>query len=466
MARFRKSYVHAGKSVWAMHTRDQRIGSPTGCQILVTVPHILQIMLLSPSNANSWSARVKRIIFDEIHCIGQAEDGVVWEQLLLLSPCPIIALSATVGNPEEFSSWMRSTQEPLGIKLEMIQHHHRYSDLRKVFYKPQEKHTFTGLSIEPGFPRLEESPCFIPMHPIASLIESSRGMPDDLALEPRDCLSLYRAMMEKSTKGYSLNTSLDPETFFSKSPVIRKVDVIKWEAELKHELRHWMESPDSPFDDVVQELMGNLATPDKVDMGPVDVFNENQKEDEPPDEAMETASNLSTLLKTSLSLLDELNSKNALPAILFSYDRSICEDLCHYIVQQLQKAEETWRETDPEWKTIIRAWTEYREAKNSKAAKKSAKTASRFIQGTKEDQMRDKAAESSNFFDSFNPNDPSPQFSFADRSKCGPKEFLDEVKHLMDDTVKLPDYMLPALERGIGIHHAGVNGKRTINAPS
>ena len=42
--RFRKTYPHAGHSVWAIHTRDYRINNPAGCQILVTVPHILQIV--------------------------------------------------------------------------------------------------------------------------------------------------------------------------------------------------------------------------------------------------------------------------------------------------------------------------------------------------------------------------------------------------------------------------------------
>ncbi|PUU72513.1 hypothetical protein B9Z19DRAFT_660542 [Tuber borchii] len=83
------------------------------CQILITVLDILQIMLMSPSNARSWTPRVKQIIFDEVHSIGNAEDGLVWEQLLLLSPCPIIALSATVGNPEEFGSWLASTQRSI-----------------------------------------------------------------------------------------------------------------------------------------------------------------------------------------------------------------------------------------------------------------------------------------------------------------------------------------------------------------
>lgn len=44
--RFSKRYTYGGNSVWGIHTRDYRINNPTGCQILVTVPHILQIMLM------------------------------------------------------------------------------------------------------------------------------------------------------------------------------------------------------------------------------------------------------------------------------------------------------------------------------------------------------------------------------------------------------------------------------------
>lgn len=171
-ARFSKTFKHARKSVWGIHTRDYRVNSPTGCQILVTVPHILQIMLLAPSNANSWSRRVKRIIFDEIHSIGQAEDGVVWEQLLLLAPCPIIALSATVGNPEEFNNWIASTQKSIGISLTMVQHHQRYSDLRKFIYKPPKKFLFKNLAERPVLAPLglDGATGLAFMHPVASLV--------------------------------------------------------------------------------------------------------------------------------------------------------------------------------------------------------------------------------------------------------------------------------------------------------
>lgn len=174
-ARFSKSYSkkHAGKSVWAIHTRDYRINNPTGCQILVTVPHILQIMLLSEHNATDWSRRIRWIIFDEVHCIGQAEDGIIWEQLLLLAPCPIIALSATVGNPEDFQEWLHSTQRSQGRKLTMICHPHRYSDLRKFVYHTPSNFKFTGLASNSKFGQLglDSAAEFHFVHPISSLVD-------------------------------------------------------------------------------------------------------------------------------------------------------------------------------------------------------------------------------------------------------------------------------------------------------
>ena len=46
-------------SCWAIHTRDYRIHEPQNCQILVTVPEILAIMLLSPPLASAWTPRVQ-----------------------------------------------------------------------------------------------------------------------------------------------------------------------------------------------------------------------------------------------------------------------------------------------------------------------------------------------------------------------------------------------------------------------
>lgn len=46
-------------SCWAIHTRDYRVHNPQKCQILVTVPEMLAIMLLSPPLARVWTPRIK-----------------------------------------------------------------------------------------------------------------------------------------------------------------------------------------------------------------------------------------------------------------------------------------------------------------------------------------------------------------------------------------------------------------------
>ena len=183
-ARFSKKYGNRkGRSVWSIHTRDYRVNDPKGCQVLVTVPSILQILLMSPSNAKGpqdFSRRIKRIIFDEVHCIGQSEDGIIWEQLLLLAPCPIIALSATVGNPESFRVWLERSQAVKGFPLDMIVHSSRYSDLRKFIHDPlMTVSEFTGLALVERIPfpgldtelRESASTPFVFLHPISSLVD-------------------------------------------------------------------------------------------------------------------------------------------------------------------------------------------------------------------------------------------------------------------------------------------------------
>ncbi|KAG8876124.1 hypothetical protein FRB98_007452 [Tulasnella sp. 332] len=113
-ARFSKK-MESG-TLWAAHTRDYRINEPQKTQILITVPEMLAIMLLSPVLAKSWIPRLRWIILDEIHSIGQLEGGAVWEQLILMAPCPIIGLSATVGNIYEFNRWLGSVQNNHGFE--------------------------------------------------------------------------------------------------------------------------------------------------------------------------------------------------------------------------------------------------------------------------------------------------------------------------------------------------------------
>ncbi|KAH8695246.1 hypothetical protein BGW36DRAFT_429127 [Talaromyces proteolyticus] len=449
-ARFSKTFKYAGKCVWAIHTRDYRINNPTSCQILVTVPHILQIMLLSPSNAKTWSPRVKRIIFDEVHCIGQSDDGVVWEQLLLLAPCPIIALSATVGNPEEFKNWLELAQQANGHELTMIKHPHRYSDLRKFVYHPPDSFSFnelpsTSAQIKPL--GLDDHPDMAFIHPVASLIDRSRGMPDDLTLESRDCVMLWEAMRKHQTPEFPLAESNGPPNV----DIICKVHVIKWQEKLKIVLKTWMEDHDSPFDAVLLELRKFPAST-KRPLSEMSPKGESIRET--------SAVNEKRLQDTTLPLLCSLHERDALPAILFNYDRSVCEGLASHVVKELEDAEIKWKQNSKPWTVKLDNWEKWKtdEEKRAKSSPKTPKRSGHHEQGmTKDDLRREVATSEASPYASFNPESPIDGFHFANFKKLTDMEFQ---KYAMDLKYReVPQKFIDALKRGIGIHHAGMNRK-------
>jgi hypothetical protein len=455
-ARFSKRYTYGGNSVWGIHTRDYRINNPTGCQILVTVPHILQIMLLAPSNAKSWSERVKWIIFDEVHCIGQAEDGLIWEQLLLLAPCPIIALSATIGNPNEFAAWLASTQKAVGNDLQMVQHPHRYSDLRKFIYTPPKSFSFQGLSEDRVFAQLGLDGCndFTFLHPIASLINRARGMPDDFSLEARDCLTLWESMSKHQTPEFPVDKTLDPATALP--AVIKKIDIINWTESLKELLRQWLADDNSPFDAIYKDLSRGVAPRDAPAIKQTD---ESSDDDESDDGEIDDRHDVDNILP----LLTKLHEQDALPGIVFNYERGTCERICRVLMKQLQGAETSWKESSPKWKSMLKSWEAWKTAMAKADKRRPVKVSTKKGAGgddevlSKADLMRDAASSEASPWASFDPENPVDGFHFANKQKAS----HDEVAKLMKELIRreVPQWLLDGLRRGIGVHHAGMNRK-------
>ena len=468
-ARFSKSYLgegQEGKAIWAIHTRDYRINNPQKCQILVTVPHILQMMLLNPTNAatpTSWARRVKRIIFDEVHCIGQAEDGIIWEQLLLLAPCPVVALSATVGNPLEFKDWLESASKIKGHQFEMVVHPSRYSDLRKFIYEapatttaiaesfhgvtPIERLPFPGLDTSmKGDGKDAVSSRFSFVHPVASIISESIDTLQDIRLEPRDCLSLWHAMTKHQQGGYTVDPSLDPKVFFKGSKIVKKSDVVRWEAALKKELAAWMADPKSPFEATRHELQGDQYRQ-------VSRIHTEERQ-------VESTNNI----MSEFSLILDLRSKGALPAIMFNYDRDGCETSLFGLLGLLEKAEGKYRESSPEWAAKLADFEKWKKA-NLKAKFKAPKTNSRGKRGgddddnggasTKSDLAREEASRELSPWDSFDPDAPLAEFSFADVTKISQSELDNLLKSLQWTDLK-PAF-INGIRRGLGVHHAGMN---------
>ena len=461
--RFRKNYKSAGKSLYAIHTRDYRINNPTRAQILVTVPHILQIMLLSPANKD-WVPRIKTIVFDEVHCISQSEDGLVWEQLLLMAPCQIIALSATVGNPESFAAWLKSTHSSSGREFKVIEHQHRFSDLRKYIHLPSKHHTFNELPNQSGIVSLglDGIAGLNRFHPVSCLITPSRGIPPDLALESSDCLTLYETMLEYATDMYPVPPKLSPQSFGQKDD-ITKSDIIQWGMELMEHIRYLMKHADSPFKNVIKALSNHLndgeetsqealSAPTKsVDGSPEIPLNSREP-------AMTEDNNSQELLSTTLPLLCKLREAGGLPAILFNYNRGLCEEIANYLLNELMTAEKRFKDNDERFKAKLAAYKRYRVVQVAEKRSKDKKTpnisAKKGIGEADKQSQEDDIARDTRF-DKFDPEAPLNAFSFADLKKGDGSELDNTVAKLR--WADIDEKLIHAFQRGIGVHHAGMN---------
>ena len=463
LGKFKKQYKFPGRTVYSIFTRDYRVYEPTKAQILVTVPHLLQIMLMSPHNKD-WVPRIKTIIFDEVHSVSQAEDGLVWEQLLMASPCQIIALSATIGNVGEFSEWLSSAQSATGRNFNLIQHDHRHSDLRKYLYEP----TTTASDLSNGLPAattsagetlgLDTVASMKRIHPISSLVHPQRGVPSDLSLESSDCLALWQSMQKHQTDSCMVPASLAPTAFFGNTMPV-KANVIAWGTALKDLLIAWMADREtSPFMKVIDDLRRNLQL---APGGPLEA------------QSLErvTKSDLTSkeLLNSTLPMLCDLRARDALPAILFNYNRAVCEDIASHLLDQLLEAEDRFKANDPPWQTKMTQYTQWlklapaREKALKQADQKSKKKKgkgddkdeSRDAGGSKADRAQTASALSDSFFETFDPDAPFDAYSFANIKKSDSQLMEESIKQFV--RVGISDRLIQAFRRGICVHHAGMN---------
>lgn len=120
--------------------------------------------------------------------------------------CPLLALSATIGNPEQVTGWLQDVKllqqqqdqanglqvsknlSSISYKVRLIQHTERYADLRYHRYMPAVKQADYLEAVNYTLQKL---------HPFAVLDSQQikhAGFPADLTLEPADCLDLFNSM--------------------------------------------------------------------------------------------------------------------------------------------------------------------------------------------------------------------------------------------------------------------------------
>ncbi|XP_023386535.1 probable ATP-dependent RNA helicase DDX60 [Pteropus vampyrus] len=259
-----------GLVVCGVFTRDYRHDT-LNCQILVTVPQCLEILLLSP-HRQQWVKRMRYVIFDEVHCLGGEIGAEVWEHLLVMIRCPFLALSATISNPEHLTEWLvlikrywqhvESTMENSdpsqnALKVSKKQQRKRIEKpsyrVRLVWYKERYN------DLEKYVCSLKDNDFIIEhYHPCAALTVNhikKYGIPLDLGFSPRESILLYDAMVHVWPE-WTRMQELEPEEFsyFKNKIVITRADAKKYEEELKKEIIRWIQLDPSKVNQLLKYL--------------------------------------------------------------------------------------------------------------------------------------------------------------------------------------------------------------------
>ncbi|KAM9330426.1 putative ATP-dependent RNA helicase DDX60 [Gastrophryne carolinensis] len=241
-----------GRALCGVFTRDYRTDA-LNCQVLVTVPQCLEILLLCP-HRQDWVKQIKYIIFDEVHCLGGEIGAEVWEHLLVMIRCPFLALSATISNPEHLTEWLQSVnkywqqiketednplaKQPKKVKNKQMQGEKRSYRVRLVCHDKRYN------DLETHICSVQDSEITVQhYHPFAALTldhMQTYGIPKDLSFSPRESLQLYEKMVQAWPTCANMK-ALDPEeNVHLKNKFISKIDAIKYEDALKRELVEWV----------------------------------------------------------------------------------------------------------------------------------------------------------------------------------------------------------------------------------
>ena len=292
------------------------------------------------------------------------------------------------------------------------------------------------------------------LHPVSLLSFGSRTLPSDFSLESADCLSLYRALVAVPDAKKGALQKLDPSIFFPRGRLLKQQDVLDYECVLKERLTSIIMSSNpqdgsSTLTKVVTALQDSAIT----------TLSPNTRNANP---------RVKVIIDNLIFLLCDLHAQGDLvrfswnlslnpsdghhacsqPAILFSFDRSACESAARQLLETLQTVENRWRETSSKWNRKMQQWEEWK----SQAAAR-AKQAERLRKQQKDplERLAEESVDAS-WESSFDPKDPSPQFSFLGK-RCS-KTILNEA---IEDIRWTPKWAIDALRRGIGVHHAGMN---------
>lgn len=440
------------------------------CQVLVTIPYILEMLLLSPSNQD-WIARLRYVVLDEVHCIGEQEGGVQWEHSMQLIPCPFIALSATVSDPTFFHNWLsKVNKKKKTSKVNIVEHKERWNDLYKYMWHRGEMRN---------------------LHPFCCLIESAvrkGGLSSDLTLVPQEMVQLWQEVSNVLNKKSPTWERLCPLTYFQEKDIsfIAKLDAREYEKELKATFLDLLAENTMDSEAFAHLVVALQKSPDLKFQGS-EKFNPPPRvvvnEDNTDAAAAEAEVDMRKLGKgtsylqaaTLMKICKDLDKKDIMPAIFFNFSRKEIEKMLQKLIQELKDQQQnkyfgTEEASYRSRKLMERRQADYNQKKKAydeamkmKASSKQEANASRKSgenegRGAEKNERVDTSADMT-MAEPLPPVDLmdeiDPDFTFHSPKALGTwyediEETLQELKKK-----KVADWLIDGLRRGVGMHHEG-----------
>jgi hypothetical protein len=149
-----------------------------------------------------------------------------------MAQCPILVLSATIGNLDPFYDWISAIQLSKGIKMHKIVYKERFCDLKKYLFVP-----------------LTNSNDIIPLNELFGYSENNLLKTDKISSEfhllPSEIIEILSVLTRicVTNKQKHLLESIQPENFF-KNIFINKYEVKNYEQFIINSLKSWLQNGD------------------------------------------------------------------------------------------------------------------------------------------------------------------------------------------------------------------------------
>lgn len=369
---------------------------PFNCQVLITIPSLLESILNDPPE--NILSKIKYIIIDEVHKISSEEMGSPIERIFHLSPCPMLVLSATLGNLNGFYKWMSKIEESKNRKCELVVHTERYCELKPYVFSEK-------------------------IVPINNLFAYSYehikkfGFGNDINFLPEELLELFDSLCAVLTeKQKELIYPLVPENFF-KSNIITKKDCKDYENHLLKYFENLIKNNELN-EKQVKKIYKLLTKESRQAFKILDRYDDDYIND------------------NIHKVLDDLKSRNMLPAIVFNTDRDFINKLAVTVYNKLESQDI--------------------EIKRNKIIDKIKKEAKRNRDQEKsKDSWIEESLEAEKKFE-YKTDKKNINFTYLDPvTKVTDYELDEETKFIRNTKPEFIDM----LYRGIGVHHEQMNRK-------